>query len=473
MRRWIAGAMATVLAGWTAGYSPSAGANEFYRHNRTSLPANANTTDDPRRIPLPQGAFEVKGTIVLSGGRLFDGTGSAARPATIVVRGKRIAAILPAGSTDFPKDARVLALAGKTVMPGLIEMHAHLSYPTGDRPLFDEEGASSEADATLRAIERLRFYAESGITSVRDVSSEGMVPFRLKQWVNESRLAGPRVFAAGTLITGIGGHGGEGLADIPHIYEVSGPEEFRRAVRQQFQKGADLIKLASHFSQEEVKAAVTEAHELGMRVTVDAENEYIARAVEAGVDMVEHPLPRDDETIRQMAARNVGSIPTLVPYVYIVDEWGGYFGSTSRRFPISKEAHLRMLKKLRQAGVKLGVGTDLVGNWYRFLPAPYINELKSFVAAGFSNSEALVAATRTNAELLDMEDKLGTIEPGKLADIVVLDGQPDVRLDDLAKVDLVIRNGVVIVEAGRQVILRHVPDPEPTAHAKQGAFRDY
>lgn len=461
---------------WLAGLvtlSTSATANEFYRHNREKVPAEMNTTDDPRRIPLPPGVFEVKGSIVLTGGRLFDGTGSVARPATIVIHGKRIAAILPADARDFPKEAQVLTLGGKTVMPGLIEMHSHLSYPTGDHPPFDEEGASSEADATLRGVERLRFYIESGITTVRDVSSEGMVPFRLKQWVNENRLAGPRIFTAGTFITGIGGHGGEGLANIPHILEVSGPEEFRRAVREQFQKGADLIKLGSHFSQEEATAAITEAHELGLRVTVDAENEYIARAVEAGVDMVEHPLPRSDETIRQMALRKVGAIPTLVPYIYIVNEWGGYFGSTSRRFPVTKDAHLQMLKELHQAGIKLGVGTDLVGNWYRFLPAPYITELKSFVAAGLSSSQALVAATRTNAELLDMEDKLGTIEPGKLADIVVLDGQPDVRLDDLAKVDLVIRNGVVVVERGRVVVPRHIPVSEPTAQAKGGVFKDY
>lgn len=470
MRGWMASTV--VLLGWAAVCCSTAMANEFYRHNRQKIPAGMNTTDDPRRIPLPDGAFEVKGSIVLTGGRLFDGTGSAARPATIVIRGKRIAAVLPAGSTDVPKDARVFALGGKTVMPGLIEMHSHLSYPTGDSPVFDEEGASSEADATLRAVERLRFYIESGITTVRDVASEGMVPFRLKQWVNEGRLVGPRVFTAGTFITAVGGHGGEGIAEIPYIHEVSGPEEFRRAVRKQFQKGADLIKLGSHFSQEEVRAAITEAHELGMRVTVDAEDEYIARAVEAGVDMVEHPLPRDDETIRQMAARNVGSIPTLVPYIYIVNEWGGYFGSTSRRFPVTKEAHLQMLKKLRQAGVKLGVGTDLIGNWYRFLPAPYITELKSFVAAGFTNGEALVAATRTNAELLDMQDKLGTIEPGKLADIIVLDGQPDRRLDDLAKVDLVIRNGIVAVEGGRVAIPRHVPVPEPAVQAKGGVFKD-
>jgi imidazolonepropionase-like amidohydrolase len=114
-----------------------------------------------------------------------------------------------------------------------------------------------------------------------------------------------------------------------------------------------------------------------------------------------------------------------------------------------------MLKRLRKAGIKCGVGTDLILHWYRYMPGPYIRELKNFVEAGWSVPEALVAATKTNAEILDMDDRLGTLQPGKLADVLVVGGRPDENLDDLGKVDLVIRDGYRVVEGGHVTIPRH------------------
>ena len=192
-----------------------------------------------------------------------------------------------------------------------------------------------------------------------------------------------------------------------------------------------------------------------MKVTVDSETLYIQRAVEAGADTIEHPLPRSEETIQLMARKGVAADPTLIPYQIIFEEWGGYYGSTSRRFTFSNDANLEMLKRLRKAGIKCGIGTDLILHWYRYLPGPYIRELKNFVAAGWSIPEALITDTKTNAEILDMDDRLGTLEPGKLADVLVVDGRPDERLDDLAKVDLVIRDGYSVVQGGRVVIPRH------------------
>src|SRR2546422_2128955 len=191
----------------------------------------------------------------------------------------------------------------------------------------------NDSDATLRGVEKMRDFIESGITSVRDVGSKGDVPFRLKVWVTENRIPGPRVFPAGAFITGEGGHSTESTPDeliglMGATRLASGPDDWRQAVREQFHKGADVIKLGSHFSLEEVKAAVTEAHELGLKVTVDAETFYIQRAVEAGADTIEHPLPRSEETIQLMAKKGVAADPTLIPYQIIFDEWGGYFGST-------------------------------------------------------------------------------------------------------------------------------------------------
>ncbi len=429
---------------------------------RRFMAPEATTTDDPRRIPIPRGPRGPQGTLVLSGGRIFDGTGAPTRSGTLVIKRNRIEKILPPGSTAWPPDAQVIDVTGKTVMPGLIDLHIHMSY---DEPNVPLSKVLSQADATLRSIERLRYYIESGITSVRDVASHGDIPFRLKEWVAQNRVPGPRIFAVGQLITGTGGHGAQELSPTNSLYgairEASGPDDWREAVREQFKRGADVIKLASHFSREEVAAAVEEAHALGLKVCVDAETFYIQWAVEAGADMIEHPLPRTNQTIQLMAQKGTEAVPTLISYIIIFDLWDDYYGSTSRRFTFSKKANLEVLRRMKRAGIKMGIGTDLVTNWFRYLPFPYIQELKQFVLAGYKVPEALVAATKTSAEILDMGDKLGTLEPGKLADVIVIDGKPDIDLDSLAKVDLVIRDGYIVVEGGQVVIKRHVPQPMP------------
>jgi imidazolonepropionase-like amidohydrolase len=278
-------------------------------------------SDDPRRIVVKPGPRGPEGTLVLRGGRIFDGTGAPAREGTLVIERNKIVEILAAGSTDWPRDAKVIDVSGKTVLPGLIDLHTHLTYPLNEE---DFGVATSEADATLRGVEKLRYFIESGITSVRDVGSSGNVTFRLKEWVRENRVAGPRVFPAGAFITAEGGHSTENTPDemirmMGATRLASGPDDWRLAVREQFHKGADVIKLGSHFSAEEVKAAVTEAHELGLKVTVDAETFYIQRAVEAGADTIEHPLPRSEETIQLMAKKGVAADPRLIPYQIIFD----------------------------------------------------------------------------------------------------------------------------------------------------------
>jgi imidazolonepropionase-like amidohydrolase len=440
-----------------------AAGQEKAQDRRKFLDPSTPVSDDPRRVPVKPGPSGPDRVLVLRGGRIFDGTGAAAREGTLVIERNKILKILPASSTAWPKNTEVVDVAGKTILPGLIDLHTHLTYPLTEG---DALHAPSEADATLRAVEKLRYFLESGITSVRDVGSQGDVTFRLKEWVRDNRLAGPRVFPAGQFITAEGGHSTENTPDewirwMGATRIASGPDDWRLAVREQFHRGADVIKLGSHFSLEEIKAAVEEAHELGLKVTVDAETFYIERAVEAGVDTVEHPLPRTDETIQLMANKGVAADPTLIPYQIIFDEWGGYFGSTSRRFTFSNEANLAMLKKLRRAGIKCGVGTDLILHWYRYLPGPYIRELKNFVSAGWSVPEALLAATKTNSEILDMDDRLGTLEPGKLADVLVVSGRPDENLDELARVDLVIRDGYTVVEAGKATMPSHTVAPQP------------
>ena len=244
------------------------------------------------------------------------------------------------------------------------------------------------------------------------------------------------------------------------IREANGADDWVAAVRQQFKRGADWIKLASHFDESEIRAAVEEAHRLGLRVTVDSETLFTDMAAQAGVDCIEHPLPRSDATVKLMAERGIASVPTIIPYQILIKEWGGYYGSTSRRFTISEPRMFDMVRKMKQAGVKLGVGTDLILDWYRRLPEPYIQELQNFQRLGYTAEEAVIAATRTSAEILGMADRLGTIEPGKLADLIVVDGRPDVDLEDLRKVRTVIVDGRVIVRDGEIELPRPVPAVE-------------
>jgi imidazolonepropionase-like amidohydrolase len=456
---------AVALALSSPGVAQDGGADASPINDRSAwLPASVSTSDDVLRVPVPADYNTPKGSFVLIGGRLFDGTGAAARPATIVVQGKRITAVLKPGEQAWPAEALVYDIAGKTVLPGLIDLHTHLTYV--ERYDSSVGGAmSSGADSALRGAWRMGIYLQSGITSVRDVASNGDSPFMLKKWQATGRIVGPRVFAAGQLITAKGGHGfGDDSAPgnpLGSTREALGPDGWREAVRIQFNQGADLIKLASEYSQAEIDAAVAEAHSLGLPVTVDAETQYIDMAVKAGVDSIEHPLPRSDAAIALMAKRGIASVPTLVPYRIIQRSSGGYFGSTSRRFELNETTIVEMLRKMKKAGIKLGVGTDLITNWIDYMPQAYIEELKGFVKVGYTNSEALVAATKTNSEILRMSDRLGTIEVGKLADIIVVDGNPDQDLDALAKVKTVFVNGRLMLQDGRPYMPAHVPAPLP------------
>ncbi len=329
------------------------------------------------------------------------------------MNGNLIDSVLAPSEASWPSDARVVDVSGMTVLPGLIDMHTHLDYTEPEVPI---DQAVNPTHATLRGVERLRYFIESGITSVRDTGSKYDVPFRLKEFVASNRIPGPRIFAAGQLITATGGHGAEGLSSRSQLYgavrEASGPDDWREAVRENFKNGADFIKLASHFSEEEIRAAVEEAHALGLRVTVDAETFYIGWAVEAGVDSVEHPLPRTDEVIEMMAAKRVHSVPTLIPYSYIFDLSGGYYDSTSRRFSFSKEANLDVLRRMKKGGHQDGSG-HRPGDELVPLPPDVVHPRARVLRRRRATRSRRRSSPRpeTAPRSSGMDDKLGTLEP--------------------------------------------------------------
>ena len=436
------------------------------------LPKSVSTSDEVLRIPVPADHNVPKGSFVLVGGRLFDGTGAPARPATIVVQGKTISAVLKPGETNWPADAVVHDIAGKTVMPGLIDLHTHLTFLDVNDMSVYTNGNSSGAESVMRGLRRMAIHLQAGVTSVRDVASHGDAPFVLKRLQASGEIQGPRIFTAGQLITQAGGHGAlhaitSGYPEVANgnpnamVRIASGPDQWREAVRIQFAKGADVIKLASEYTQEEITAAVDEAHSLGLPVTVDAETQYIDMAIKAGVDSIEHPLPRSDEAVALMAKRGIASVPTLVTYRIIQRNSGGYYGSTSRRFELNEDTIVAMAQKMRKAGVKMGIGLDLIVQYPEFMPGAYINELETFNEIGFTKAEALVAATKTSAEIMHMGDRLGTIEVGKLADIIVVDGNPDEDFNALRKVRTAFVNGRLMLQEGRIYKPAHEEVPLP------------
>lgn len=416
------------------------------------------TTDDPRRIPRRPPEEMRQNEIALKGGRVFDSISGAARPATVVIQGNKIKAVLPPDVSGWSAETRVVDVAGKTVMPGLIDMHVHMTYPNQDTPI---DQRSSEGAGVLRGQRNLRYFLESGFTSVRDLNGIINAAYLLSEWSAANAIPAPRVFTAGRIITGTGGHA-TGRTGPAYAHEADGADAWRAAVRDTFKRGASVIKIASHFSAAEVTAAVEEAHMLGLKITCDCETIYTEMAVRAGVDMIEHPLPRTDATIALMAKKEIAAVPTLQVYQSLLDRAGGYFGATSRRFEMTSQANFDMFKKMKAAGIVMGVGSDTIGEANKFIPNVYIAELKWFVKGGYSIAEALQAATITNAKLLDMDDKLGSLQAGKLADIIVVDGRPDENLDDLSKVDLVMKDGLIVVESGMVVIAPHEPRPLET-----------
>jgi imidazolonepropionase-like amidohydrolase len=432
---------------------------ETPQDRRTVLAPTEHTSDDPRRIPLKRSVGSSP-QIVLRGGRVFDAVKGDVRPGSVVIDGNLIKAVFPPGVEPWPANAQVIDVTGKTVMPGLIDMHVHLTYPDPGTPI-DEQ--ASEGSGVLRGERNLRYYLESGFTSVRDMNGVSKAPYLLSEWSAANDIPAPRVFTAGHIITATGGHATERPITPNHgpeyAWEVDGPDAWRAAVRRTFKEGASIIKIASHFAAEEVAAAVEEAHLLGLKVACDCETIYTGMAVQAGVDTIEHPLPRTDETIAQMARHRTGAVPTLQVYQNLFDQSGGYYGSTSRRFSMTSQSNFDIFKKMKAAGITMGVGTDTIGGAHRLIPNLYIAELKWFVKGGYSIPEALKAATITNAILLDMADKLGSLEAGKLADVIVVDGKPDENLDDLQRIDLVVKDGLVLVRSGQVVTPRHVSEP--------------
>ena len=419
------------------------------------------TTDDTRRVPVPSTDSSSRPLTLLRGGTLIDGTGEEpVRDAVVAVQGDRILYAGDADGFDPPGTPdREVDLSGLYVLPGLIDLHIHFTSQRGDDP---GRYRDSDAAAAIRGMLLLDQLLDAGITAVRDTGTRNDVALRIKEAVERGMVDGPRVLWSGQRIVTRGGHGDEIVAvgtGRPKSMAVgdrerlaNGPWDWRLAVREQIRRHADWIKLTAPYTREEVTAAVDEAHLHGIPVTVDSYGKFSLWAAEAGIDGIEHPLDLGPDTIEAMARRGTDLVPTLTTFHNLMTEGypsagipaGGFYYTMSRRFPISHEQHLASVRAAHEAGIRIGVGTDIPIEAHKRYPGSYYRELALLKQAGLTDREVLLAATRVGAEILRLGDKLGTLEEGMLADILVVGSDPLEDVRNLRDVRLVVADGRIV-----------------------------
>jgi imidazolonepropionase-like amidohydrolase len=404
--------------------------------------------------------------IVLKGGTLIDGTGAApVRDVAIAVRDGRVETVTSAAANSWPKDAEVIDVTGRTILPGLIDCHDHMAlhgYDLAGRWHLNEPASTR----SLRTAQAIAGTLARGYTAVRDA---GGLDAGFRQAVEEGLIRGPRLYTAITIISPIGGIGDRVAPSgheciIPHDPALPngvarGVEDVRNVVRTMVRAGADVIKCATTggassrkghgpkdaaFTLDEMKALVDESHALGRKVMCHALGGRGLRvALEAGVDSIEHGcyLDEDSELIPMMAEKGIVFVPTLLVYEYHRESKAAHVRERSHAL---RSHHMDAIARALAAGVKVVAGTDAGGHGH---PAN-AGELPLLVKAGLTPMQALQAATGWAAECLGLEHEIGTVEKGKLADLVVVDGDPLADLGilaDLARVKLVIKDGIVEV----------------------------
>lgn len=402
------------------------------------------------------------GTLVVSG-RIIDGTGKDPFDGTIIISDDKIEQIGPKETVEVPPGAEVIDAGGRTILPGLIDSHLHLMGVRSMNPMV--WAIEPIALKAARAVRDCSALLDAGFTSVRDVGGLGVY---LKRAIGEGEVRGPRILSANRVLSQTGGHGDTHFLPLEFVEKYGfgricdGADDCRKAAREQFREGADFIKICStggvlsekdvpgspQFTIEEIAAIVEEARRVGSFVASHAQGtEGINNALKAGVKTIEHGFHINDESIELMLKNDAIMVPTLAIAHRIVTV-GEKFGVPEYGIKKAREAHKAhrdSVVKAKEAGVKVAIGTDFVGG--PMLPfGENAVEFELFVELGFTPMEAIVAGTKLGAEALQMGEKLGTLEAGKLADLIIVDGDPLANiscLKDANNIKVVIKDGKI------------------------------
>jgi imidazolonepropionase-like amidohydrolase len=413
-------------------------------------------------LGLGQGS-SVKVETVIQAGRLIDGVGPAPRErASILVAGDRIVAVQDGWET--PPGAKVIDLRSSTVLPGLIDCHTHITGE-GTGNAIVKAATETPLDDAVRSTKYAKRTLEAGFTTIRNVGAEGGADVALKRAIEASIVEGPRMWTARTVISITGGHGDQGglrpdLWAAPTWMDgiVDSADEARKAVRYQHKYGADLIKItatggvlsigdsgdAQQFTDEEMRAIVEAAHLLGLKVAAHAHGKAgIHAAIRAGVDSIEHGTYADAETFKLFKERGTYLVPTIIAGKTVAEmaTIPGHFHPTvqakaAKIGPLIQD----MFKQAYAAGVKIAFGTDSgVSNH-----GENAREFGYMVEAGMPAAEAILAATRNAADLIGAADRIGSLQPGRFADVIAVAGNPLTDISELRRVTFVMKGGKVV-----------------------------
>ena len=403
-----------------------------------------------------------KETVLIKAGKMVDvRSGRVLTDQAILIEGGRIKQVGSAQSIQAPAGARVIDLSNATVLPGLIDCHTHLTLEPGQNG-YESLGISIPREALFGA-KNAKLTLEAGFTTVRNVAAHGYTDVALRDAINAGDVPGPRIDAAGPAIGVTGGHMDNSLL-APEYHHNSdsvadGVPALIAKVREQVKYGADVIKIAAtggvlskgdspeatQFSDEEIRAVVAEAHRLGRKVAAHAHGAAgIKQAVLAGVDSIEHGSFIDDEAIRLMKEKGTYLVPTLYLADWFIEN---YQRLRVPEFMVEKAkvvmpAARQNIARAFKAGVKVAFGTD-AAVYPHGLNA---REFAVMVKLGMTPMQSIQAATINAADLLGWSDRVGSIEAGRFADIIAVNGDPTADVTVLERVAFVMKGGQVVVK---------------------------
>lgn len=376
----------------------------------------------------------------------------------VLVRGEQIAAVGSPSQVSAPADAAAIDLPGMTLLPGLMDIHSHIFLHPYNETLWNDQVLKEPlAYRTIEAVIHCNRTLMAGFTLLRDLGTEGAgyADVSLQQAIREGLIPGPRLLVATRAIVATASYGPGPAGFVPDLelpkggQEVSGETEIIKAVREQVGHGADWVKVYADyrhgvsgtvptFSKEELRTLVAEAHSADRPVSAHATTaEGMRRAIEAGVDSIEHGYGGTEEVFRLMAQHGTAYLPTLTAQ----EAYGEYFDGYKQGGPLlpGMQQALRAFKLAMDAGVTIGLGSD-VGV---FTHGTSYRELEWMVRGGMTATQAILAATSVNAKIIRMQDRLGRIRRDFAADLIGVKGDPTRDIKTVRDVRFVMKGGVV------------------------------